>query len=644
LTRRLERWAELGRKRFGELRRLAARPRVKRALRIFVIGTVALLSFYLLIGNALLRFGGLEWLVNQSTKDARLTLGPSYTWFPGRAEVRDLTLRFEDRNVQFELVVPRATAKLNLFALPSKRLHLRAVDADDVRFRFRHKVKSVAGNEKRLAHFPRIEGFSDPPLLKFEPPSDKSDDWAFLIENVRARGSELWFMEYRFQGRADVAGAFELVPGEKLWVGPARANFVSGDLGVGKLRPVLKPFRGSLDFRFRETNPDPIPGLAIFRQISATLELDADIVDLEAVNLYFSDASRVTVERGAARAKAHLALVDGRFAPDSFLTLRGSEDARLRVSETTLHGRLGFDLRTPAKGPGPPRLVVDSSLGSVTLWAGDPERARRADVRADQLRAMLGTDNADVASPWRLEEASFRVDGARVDDLGALDRAPSGKRVLEAGTAWFYAHAELTEGKKWSSALRADARRMRVRIGERRSLLDATLSAAAESQRRDLQSGALRDVRLELKDAAPSAERDPGLDVSVRAPHVAWSDFPPGVARGRATIRAPNLEPLLEALGAPPILLGVWPDAPFDASARVEVEPDTLDVDLDLAESGPFRAMGRLRVCSPARGAFLVKSGAFSVGLSVRDGKVAVVPLASSGWLAKNVPTCPGVE
>jgi hypothetical protein len=236
------------------------------------------------------------------------------------------------------------------------------------------------------------------------------------------------------------------------------------------------------------------------------------------------------------------------------------------------------------------------------------------------------------------------VDGGRVDDPGAVAGPPSEKRVIEAGTAWFFAHAELTKGKTWSAALRADARGMRVRIGDRRSLLDATLSAAAESQRRDLESGALRDVRLTLKDAETSAERDPALDVSVRSPEVEWSGFPPGVARGRATVSAPNVESVLEALGAPGILLGVWPDAPFEASTRFEVEPDAVDVDLDLAKSGPVRAMGRLRVCSHTRGAFLVKSGAFSVGLSVRGGKVSVVPLASSGWLAKNVPTCPRVE
>jgi hypothetical protein len=260
---------------------------------------------------------------------------------------------------------------------------------------------------------------------------------------------------------------------------------------------------------------------------------------------------------------------------------------------------------------------------------------------------MIATNDGDVASPWHVEQAAFHVEGGRVDDLGVFDRSPTKERVLEAGTAWFFARAELARGRDWTGVVRADARRMRIRIAGRRNVMDAQLSAAAESTRRDLAEGALRDVELALKESAasdgkgPAEKGTPPFEVGVRAERVVWNDFPPGVARGRATLTAPKLEPLLEALGAPPILLSVWPDAPFDASARFEVEPKELDVALDLAESGPFRAMGRLRVCSPARGAFLVKSGSFSVGLFVHGGSVRVVPLASTAWLAHNVPTCP---
>jgi hypothetical protein len=79
----------------------------------------------------------------------------------------------------------------------------------------------------------------------------------------------------------------------------------------------------------------------------------------------------------------------------------------------------------------------------------------------------------------------------------------------------------------------------------------------------------------------------------------------------------------------------------LDASARFAVEPSGLDLFVDRAESGPFRARGRLRACSAPRAAFLVKSGVFSVGLLLHGGEMRVIPLASDAWLAKNVPACP---
>ena len=159
----------------------------------------------------------------------------------------------------------------------------------------------------------------------------------------------------------------------------------------------------------------------------------------------------------------------------------------------------------------------------------------------------------------------------------------------------------------------------------------------------------MNDIALEIESASSvrkgderSRDDEPtSLEASLRVPRAEWSGFPPNAARGRATLNAPHIEPLLEAMGAPPIVLSIWPDAPVEASARFVYEKEALDVRLDLAKSGPFRAMGRLKVCSPPKGAFLVKGGAFSVGLSLRDGSMSVVPLAGDEWLAKNAPECP---
>jgi hypothetical protein len=653
------RWAELGRQRIAGLRRKLTRARSKKAARIVLIALGSLYLLYLLAANAVLGFGGVEWFVNSSTKDAHLELGRSHSWLPGRVEVRDVALRFEDENVQFQIVIARASAKLNLLGLARKRFHLSALEADGVRFLFRHKVTSTAGNERRLAHFPRIEGFSDPPILVPLPKTDKTKNWVIKLENVHAHGVELWFMEYRYAGNAEVSGGFELAPGRKLEVGPARANFTAGTLGVGAKRPLATNVRGSLDFRFRATNPDPIPGLEIFRQISGKFLLSGELVDLEATNLYLSDASLLAVRRGKASLDARLELSEGRLVRDSFITVRGVEDVHLAQAVSASKGRLDVEIRARSPGSEPPRLVVDARLSDVgtSLRSGAPSDP--ADVGVRLIHAMLATDHADVARPWKLEEASFRLEGGRIEDLRVLEAAPAEKRVLAGGAAWFFARAELSKQGAWSGAFRADTRRARLRLGERRLLFDATLAASLESPQRNLDAGALHDVVLEIASPSgdPPGERTSGdererkrgdepatLEASLRVPRTDWSGFPPKSARGRANLMAPHVEPLLEAVGAPPILISVWPDAPVDASARFVYEKEALDVRLDLAKSGPFRAMGRLKVCSPPKGAFLVKGGAFSVGLTLRDGAVSVVPLASDEWLVRNAPQCPGAE
>ena len=621
------------------LRRATTRPRLKRLAWIAGIAVAGLYFVYLVAANALIGFGGVEWFVNSSTDDAHLTVESGRTWIPGRVEVKGLKLRFEDQNVQFEIVLARASARLSLIELVKKRLHIRAIDADGVRFRFRHKVTTVSGNERRLLHFPRIEGFADPPILVPEPSTDKTKNWAFLIENVRARGVELWFMEYRFAGRAEVFGAFELAPGRKLWVGPARLDLVSGELGVGEKRPLAQKLRGTMDFRFRETNPDPIPGLEIFRQISAKLALDAELVDLEAANLYLSDASNTAVRRGKGRLTTRVELVDGRFVPQSFVAMQGAEDVHVALPNAALGGR--FATRVEARGrPGETtRLFVDGALTGAELNLRTAQPSNPGDVSAQSLAAVVATDNADVASPWKLDEASFRIEGGRIENLGAVV-SPEKRGVLGGGAAWFFGRVALERKGSWSGAVRADARQVRVRIGEKTSTLDSVFMASLDSPSRELENGVLRDVAFDVTSAEVPRD-DPPLHLSVRVARAGWSGFPPKSLEGRATIEAPHVDPLLEALGAPAILVTAWPDAPLDASARFAFERPELDVRLDLAKSGPFRAMGRLRVCSPPRGAFLVKSGAFSAGLAVREGGVRVVPLAGDDWLADNTPECP---
>jgi hypothetical protein len=321
------------------------------------------------------------------------------------------------------------------------------------------------------------------------------------------------------------------------------------------------------------------------------------------------------------------------------VAVQGSENVHVVLPNAALAGQYAAKLEARGRPGETTRLFLDGVLAKAALNLRTAQPSDSGDVSVQHLAAGVVTDNADVASPWKLDEASFRIEGGRVENLGSVV-SPEKQGVLSGGAAWFFARAALERKGSWSGALRADARHVRVRIGEKTSTLDGVLAAAFESPSRELENGTLRDVAFDVTSAHVPRD-DPPLHVSVRVPRAAWTGFPPKSLEGRATIEAPHVDPLLEALGAPAMLVSVWPDAPLDASARFAFERRELDVRLDLAKSGPFRAMGRLRVCSPARGAFLVRSGAFSAGLAVREGGVRVVPLAGDDWLADNTPECP---
>src|SRR6476659_4220481 len=100
----------------------------------------------------------------------------------------------------------------------------------------RHKVREAAGHGERLAAFPKIPGFADPPLFVGPEPSPIPDEqydlWSVQIEDVVAHANELWFLEYRFQGDAEARGAFLVRPARLVEVGPARLELRSGRLSL----------------------------------------------------------------------------------------------------------------------------------------------------------------------------------------------------------------------------------------------------------------------------------------------------------------------------------------------------------------------------------------------------------------------------
>jgi len=173
---------ERAERRLTTLCRAAARVQARDLAIVF--GRVAAVIFflelaYLGIGNALLKTQLIQNAVG-SADGFHLDFERAYTLWPGRAHVRNLSLRVQDYNVQFEVALAEADLDISLSELPFKKFHITRLVASGTRFRMRHKLISIGDDAERIAAYPPIKGFADPPYyVGVHPPPIPDADYDF---------------------------------------------------------------------------------------------------------------------------------------------------------------------------------------------------------------------------------------------------------------------------------------------------------------------------------------------------------------------------------------------------------------------------------------------------------------------------------
>src|SRR5688572_31220320 len=102
---------------------------LRRALRALVFLLVGVELLYLVGVNLFLSLGGLD-LLFASTNSIKADFRRAWTFFPGRVEVRDLRIVFQDKNLQWSLDLPRGHLVLRLSELPGRTFHAASVQGD----------------------------------------------------------------------------------------------------------------------------------------------------------------------------------------------------------------------------------------------------------------------------------------------------------------------------------------------------------------------------------------------------------------------------------------------------------------------------------------------------------------------------------
>lgn len=619
------------------------RRRVERPwwLRVVGIASVALVSFelvYVIAANAVFQTRSLDGWVTGATKGLFLKIESGWTVWPGRVHIQGFELHFEDYNVQFSLQLDSAVVHLSLWELFTKTFHLTHVRSEGARFLFRHKVENTEGIEQRLALYPKISGYPDPPLRDrpYTPPRTDAQYnlWTIHIEDVDTSVAELWFLEYRFIGKGRARGAFRLQPERDAQTAPCTLA-LDGTLRAGS-DTVASSLHGTIKAQLDRHDPRIVHGAQIFNKISVDANLRAAVPNLDVARLYTTAGDpRLQGGGGAVRIRAKLR----HGAWDPITALRYST-RRIAVSQGHVGVAGSLDLTT--------RMLKGGHDAVVQLMAATPRVTMFMDGATDAVSAPRATgvrialvSTANLTKPFRLQSVDV---GSRVSvpNLPWLNQALSSEPLFLSGRASAKTKLRWSAGGPARSKLSLDATDAVFRIDKRAVRISGNLATLLTYDARK-KAGHASSLRLDLLQVAVAKnERWKSLPgrVHIESERLTWHGLPPSVFRSRFDVQTDSIKALMPIAISSDILRAIalanFQLGKTTATVDVDRTPSALEVRVSRAQSGRVRMAGMLRMetreDAAACGWFFLNGTFINVGIVIQAGSTSVKPLVSSTW------------
>ncbi len=363
---------------------------VKRAWRVTRLGLAGLLGLVVLIvlaTNVLIRTQLLRRLVNSKPEELVVDYRGAASWLPGRLSFDALTLRSRDRNIEFEAALSGVALRVSLVDLLRRRFHATRLRGRTLRFLLRERLAPAEATPTRLARYPRIAGYADPPLLPTTPPPPEpaKGPWRIVIDDLEIAGvEEIWIDSWRWSGKGSVAGAFELLPGREARVGPARLEVAQGTLRYGDSK-VAERTRGAVWCDFPRFDSLTRPGNDVWKILSGGSNLEADLGSLA---LLSSDSGDPRLSGGAGSIRERIRMRDGVGSVQVSVTAR---DLAVRTGKRQFRGSAQVDIEAPRVDflQGEASLAGTKVVLSNVSVEGDPSHPWAATISTPAARLFF---------------------------------------------------------------------------------------------------------------------------------------------------------------------------------------------------------------------------------------------------------------
>ncbi len=602
------------------------------------------------IGSTVLLNGRIPALVN-TWSDGFIHYRWAISFLPGIVHLFGFEIRHQDQVVQWNSTIGFVTTGIDLFALSKRKFHAYFVTGSNVTYRFRLKKDLITKIGPLL---PPFEGIPQKAERVLEPGEKPKPKWGVNVQNIHLSGlREIWFQQWRFEGKSSVKGGFEIIPDTLVTVAPAVVEFQYGGIST-EGTSLLNPVSGKFDVTLDPFDPKA-PDLEDMRFVSFKGKIQSQVTTLDFLNRYFLKVPWLRAVSGQGPLEISLQVVKGRLLPPVELAIH-SKDTVFDILDNRLRGDAHIDGRIQEGKE--KKLEAVLTLNFDKFEVADP-KTQEKHLEGDGFKIIAKTDQLDLATLFSKLTVDLDLKDARVPRLSYYNKylPPHGKIEILDGDGKINASIQAdSEGLNDRGRLEVLAGNACVKYasltltGQLR--IDAPLKHGSIAKRRfDISETRIRLENVFAKDGNKAIDsRKKGWSGEIWAPQAKFQLGTPVQTSGLIRCKLRDVKPILAIYNVknplPESLEKVAEIVNLQAAARFQINKDIVDFkEIDVQGDG-FRLRGRIRLLPwESRVALLANYNMLSVGLGRINEDSRTVVHEAEKWFSKEVnflPVQPG--
>lgn len=611
----------------------------KRKLRWLVGLVLALLAYPVLVTLALWT-GLVEWIAK--SEDLRVEIqNPAYTIWPGRVHMKHVRILMNG-STQFILEGEDLLLDVSLLGLVKRRVHVTELSGHDVLYQMRVQVEDTKGIEKRVAAYPPLSDLPGAKVIRekvAEKTEETDGDWTVHVEGLDLSVKELWFFEYRYLGKGTLRGAFMVGP-QVMEVTTAVQELGPGEVRFGAKQTIATNLRGQITADIPRVNPEERADASFMELVTARVNLRTEIETLANMGAY---AEELEVSDGKGPLAVDLHMEKGRLGSKSHLEY---VTPSLRIKGNGFGVGTDWQLKFDAAGSEKQLPLVTSTSKSTYVSVARGMRSFTVQIHGHKEEAQL--DTIRLSRSTDLKAASVRMPNIVSVDLRDMPvLLPEGAPVevrkgeLKASLSLDMDEKYWVHGPLKTTLSDLDFEAAGVRVGG-----DLELETNVRVNPK-LKTNMVQNMALTMRNMSTRAgdESVENWWLNLTSKRLAFYNTEPSRLEGTLSVRARDLEPVLEALAEKDKISDLIPMfvslGDFRAKAIIHSSGPVTDVSLG-SESDIWDASGRVyKNGENLRMAMVVGGQAVSLGIASSGNGLELMPFAKTGWLNERLHNFP---